>query len=76
MRKSPVFFTERSSAFAWLSSSSFEEVGTLFSKKEVRAIELADGGPLFTGDGSGELKVWRWAPQQDQDQEASSAAHS
>ena len=59
-----------------MSSSSFEEVGTLFSKKEVRTIELADGGPLFTGDGSGELKVWRWAPQQDKDQEASSAAHS
>ncbi|RLM93281.1 zinc finger CCCH domain-containing protein 17-like [Panicum miliaceum] len=54
----------------------FEEVGTLSSKKEVRTIELADGGPLFTGDCSGELKVWRWAPQQDQDQEAASAAHS
>ena len=51
-------------------------MGTLFSKNEVRTIELADGGPLFTGDGSGELKVWRWAPQQDKDQEASSAAHS
>ena len=76
MKRSPVFFTERRSAFAWLSSSRFEDVGTLFSKNEVRTIELADGGPLFTGDCSGELKVWRWAPQQDQDREAASAAHS
>ncbi|RCV25028.1 hypothetical protein SETIT_5G133600v2 [Setaria italica] len=52
---------------------SFQEVGTLFSNKEVRTIELADGGPLFTGDCSGELKVWRWAPQ---DQEAAPAAQA
>jgi F-box/WD-40 domain protein 7 len=48
-------------------------VGTLFSNKEVRTIELADGGPLFTGDCSGELKVWRWAPQK---HEAASAAQA
>jgi len=76
--KTPVLFCSlhNSNCIRQLDLPSFEEVGTLFSKKEVRAIELADGGPLFTGDGSGELKVWRWAPQQDQDQEASSAAHS
>uniref|UniRef100_A0A0D9UXQ2 Uncharacterized protein n=1 Tax=Leersia perrieri TaxID=77586 RepID=A0A0D9UXQ2_9ORYZ len=45
---------------------SFDEMGKLFSKKEVRTIELAAGGLLFTGDGAGELKVWRWAPQEEQ----------
>jgi len=48
-------------------------MGTLFAKKEVRTIELAAGGLLFTGDCSGELEVWRWAPQ---DQEAVVDVHS
>lgn len=42
---------------------SFDVMGKLSSEKEVRTIELAAGGLLFTGDGAGELKVWRWAPQ-------------
>ncbi|PWZ32628.1 Zinc finger CCCH domain-containing protein 17 [Zea mays] len=42
---------------------SFDGIGTLLSTKEVRTIELAAGGLLFTGDCSGELKVWRWAPK-------------
>ncbi|PUZ58428.1 hypothetical protein GQ55_5G508700 [Panicum hallii var. hallii] len=76
--KTPVLFCSlhNSNCIRQLDLPSFEEVGTLSSKKEVRTIELADGGPLFTGDCSGELKVWRWALQQDQDQEAASAAHS
>ncbi|OEL24116.1 Zinc finger CCCH domain-containing protein 17 [Dichanthelium oligosanthes] len=75
--KTPVLFCSlhNSNCIRLLNLPWFEEVGTLFSKKEVRTIELADGGPLFTGDCSGELKVWRWAPQ-DQDQEAASAAYS
>lgn len=52
-----------SSAFAWLPSFRFDGIGTLLSTKEVRTIELAAGGLLFTGDCSGELKVWRWAPK-------------
>ena len=67
------FLTERSSAFPWLLSYRFDGMGTLFAKKEVRTIELAAGGLLFTGDCSGELKVWRWAPQ---DKEAVADVHS
>jgi hypothetical protein len=48
-------------------------MGTLFCKKEVRTIELADVGLLFTGDCTGELKVWRWAPQE-QDAASSESA--
>ncbi|CAO2161379.1 unnamed protein product [Urochloa humidicola] len=63
--KTPVLFCSlhNSNCIRLLDLPSFEDVGTLSSKKEVRTIELADGGPLFTGDCSGELKVWRWAPE-------------
>lgn len=46
----------------------FEEIGTLSSKTEVKTIELAQGPSrlLFTGDGAGELKVWTWAPQDEE----------
>ncbi|CAO2205311.1 unnamed protein product [Urochloa humidicola] len=59
--KTPILFCSlhNSNCIRLLDLPSFEDVGTLFSKKEVRTIELADGGPLFTGDCSGELKVWR-----------------
>ncbi|KAI5005231.1 hypothetical protein ZWY2020_032474 [Hordeum vulgare] len=47
---------------------SFEEMGTLSSKTEVKTIELAQGPSwlLFTGDGAGELKVWTWASQDEE----------
>nr|CAB3471915.1 unnamed protein product [Digitaria exilis] len=63
--KSPILFCSlhNSNCIRLLDLQSFKEVGTLFSNKEMRTIELAVGGPLFTGDCSGELKVWRWAPQ-------------
>ncbi|XP_072988276.1 zinc finger CCCH domain-containing protein 17-like [Typha latifolia] len=39
---------------------SFNERGKIFSKEEVRAIQIGPGGLFFTGDGTGELKVWKW----------------
>lgn len=38
----------------------FAERGKIFSKEEVRSIQIGPGGLFFTGDGSGELKVWNW----------------
>jgi hypothetical protein len=38
----------------------FNDRGRLFSKQEIRAIQMGPGGLFFTGDGSGELKVWQW----------------
>jgi F-box/WD-40 domain protein 7 len=49
-----------------ISSFRFDERGKLSSKKEVKTIELAAGGFLFTGDGAGELKVWVWSPQNEE----------
>ncbi|KAL5718479.1 Zinc finger CCCH domain-containing protein 48 [Ranunculus cassubicifolius] len=40
---------------------SFNERGKIFSKEEIRAIEIGPGGLFFTGDGAGELKVWKWS---------------
>ncbi|XP_021906603.1 zinc finger CCCH domain-containing protein 48-like [Carica papaya] len=37
---------------------SFTERGKIFSKHEVRLIEIGPGGLFFTGDGSGKLTVW------------------
>ncbi|KAG9451669.1 hypothetical protein H6P81_004573 [Aristolochia fimbriata] len=42
---------------------SFSERGKLFSKLEVRAMEIGPGGLFFTGDGTGNLKVWKWMEQ-------------
>ncbi|KAJ3680052.1 hypothetical protein LUZ60_016330 [Juncus effusus] len=39
---------------------SFSERGKIFSRQEVRATKLGPGGLFFTGDGTGELKVWQW----------------
>ncbi|XP_042495573.1 zinc finger CCCH domain-containing protein 48-like [Macadamia integrifolia] len=41
---------------------SFSERGRIFSKDEVRVIQIAPGGLgfFFTGDGTGELRVWKW----------------
>lgn len=38
----------------------FSERGKIFAKKEVRAIQIGPDGLFFTGDGTGELKVWKW----------------
>ncbi|KAF0916031.1 hypothetical protein E2562_000660 [Oryza meyeriana var. granulata] len=65
--KTPVLFCSlhNSNCIRLFDLPSFDEMGRLFSKKEVRTIELAAGGLLFTGDGASELKVWRWAPQEE-----------
>uniref|UniRef100_A0A0C9SAF7 TSA: Wollemia nobilis Ref_Wollemi_Transcript_3705_2455 transcribed RNA sequence n=1 Tax=Wollemia nobilis TaxID=56998 RepID=A0A0C9SAF7_9CONI len=42
---------------------SFHERGKIFSRNEVRAIQIGPGGLFFTGDGMGDLKVWKWATQ-------------
>jgi hypothetical protein len=38
----------------------FSERGKIFAKQEVRAIQTGPGGLFFTGDGSGQVKVWQW----------------
>ncbi|KAG6483899.1 hypothetical protein ZIOFF_060685 [Zingiber officinale] len=43
---------------------SFSERGRIFSKQEMRAIQVGPGGLFFTGDGTGELKVWQWSSKQ------------
>jgi len=42
---------------------SFRERGRVFSRNEVRAFQIGPGGLFFTGDGKGELKVWKLANQ-------------
>lgn len=39
----------------------FSERGTLQTREEVRAIQVGPGGLVFTGEGFGEIKVWRFA---------------
>lgn len=39
---------------------SFSERGKIFAKQEVRAIQMGPGSLFFTGDGSGQVKVWQW----------------
>uniref|UniRef100_A0ACD5VXH5 Uncharacterized protein n=1 Tax=Avena sativa TaxID=4498 RepID=A0ACD5VXH5_AVESA len=66
--RTPVLFCSlhNSSCIRLLDLPSFDERGKLYSKKEVKTIELGSGGLLFTGDGAGELKLWRWAPQDEE----------
>ncbi|KAJ1687963.1 hypothetical protein LUZ63_019353 [Rhynchospora breviuscula] len=40
---------------------SFERRGRIFAKKEVRALQTGPSGLFFTGDGTGDLKVWKWS---------------
>ncbi|KAI3892745.1 hypothetical protein MKX03_017783 [Papaver bracteatum] len=42
---------------------SLRERGKIYAKEETRAIKTAPGGLFFTGDGNGELKVWKWTEQ-------------
>ncbi|KAJ4849449.1 Zinc finger CCCH domain-containing protein 63 [Turnera subulata] len=37
---------------------SFTERGKIFAKQEIRAIQTGPGGLFFTGDGTGQVKVW------------------
>ncbi|KAL2542024.1 Zinc finger CCCH domain-containing protein 48 [Abeliophyllum distichum] len=42
---------------------SFSERAKIFSKKEVRCIQIGPGGLFFTGDGSGQVRVWKWSAE-------------
>lgn len=39
---------------------SFSERGRISFKQAVRRIEIGPGGLLFTGDESGQVRVWKW----------------
>jgi len=38
----------------------FAERGKILTKQEVRAIQIGPNGIFFTGDGTGEVRVWNW----------------
>ncbi|XP_027358163.1 zinc finger CCCH domain-containing protein 48 isoform X3 [Abrus precatorius] len=38
----------------------FAERGKIFTKQEVRAIQTGPNGIFFTGDGTGQVRVWNW----------------
>ncbi|KAK6117567.1 hypothetical protein DH2020_048695 [Rehmannia glutinosa] len=42
---------------------SFSERGKIFGKQEVRSIQIGPGGLFFTGDGSGQVRVWKWSAE-------------
>lgn len=44
----------------FLKSCSFSERGKIFSKEAIRCIEIGPGGLFFTGDESGQVRVWKW----------------
>ncbi|KAL9335716.1 hypothetical protein Peur_072897 [Populus x canadensis] len=37
---------------------SFSEKGKMFAKQEIRALQTGPGGLFFTGDGTGQVRVW------------------
>lgn len=41
----------------------FAERGKIFTKQEVRAIQAGPGSIFFTGDGTGQVRVWNWIPE-------------
>lgn len=43
---------------------SFTERGQLFSREEVRALQVGPSSLLFSGDSRGEVKVWNWIETQ------------
>ncbi|KAJ0961043.1 hypothetical protein J5N97_000944 [Dioscorea zingiberensis] len=43
----------------------FIEKGRIFSKEKVRSIHIGPGGLVFTGDGAGEVKVWKLSPEEE-----------
>ncbi|XP_071929537.1 zinc finger CCCH domain-containing protein 48-like [Coffea arabica] len=42
---------------------SFCERGKIFAKQEVRSIQTGPPGLFFTGDGTGQVKVWQWSTE-------------
>ncbi|XP_052185440.1 zinc finger CCCH domain-containing protein 48-like [Diospyros lotus] len=38
----------------------FSERGKLFAEQEIRSIQMGPGGLFFTGDGTGQVRVWKW----------------
>ncbi|KAL3645262.1 Zinc finger CCCH domain-containing protein 48 [Castilleja foliolosa] len=42
---------------------SFSERGKILSKKEIRSIQAGPSGLFFTGDGLGQIRVWRWSAE-------------
>lgn len=42
---------------------SFSERGKIFSKEAIRCIEIGPGGLFFTGDESGQVRVWKWVTE-------------
>jgi WD40 repeat protein len=42
---------------------SFTERGKILAKQEIRSIQIGPGGIFFTGDGSGQVKVWKWSTE-------------
>uniref|UniRef100_A0A1J3D8S7 Zinc finger CCCH domain-containing protein 63 n=1 Tax=Noccaea caerulescens TaxID=107243 RepID=A0A1J3D8S7_NOCCA len=42
---------------------SFTERGKIFAKQEIRSIQIGPGGIFFTGDGTGQVKVWKWSTE-------------
>ncbi|KAJ8552725.1 hypothetical protein K7X08_020118 [Anisodus acutangulus] len=42
---------------------SFSERGKIFSKEGVRRIEIGPAGLFFTGDESGQVRVWKWSTE-------------
>ncbi|KAJ9164130.1 hypothetical protein P3X46_023743 [Hevea brasiliensis] len=38
---------------------SFSERGKIYAKQEIRAIQTGPGGLFFTGDGTGQVRVWK-----------------
>ncbi|CAH2077980.1 unnamed protein product [Thlaspi arvense] len=42
---------------------SFTERGKILAKQEIRSVQIGPGGIFFTGDGSGQVKVWKWCTE-------------
>lgn len=42
---------------------SFSERGKIYSKQEVRTMQIGPGTLFFTGDGMGQVRVWNWLVQ-------------
>ncbi|KAL9265663.1 Zinc finger CCCH domain-containing protein [Drosera capensis] len=42
---------------------SFSDRGKIFAKDEIRSIQVGPGGLFFTGDGTGQVRVWKWSEQ-------------
>ncbi|KAG8390288.1 hypothetical protein BUALT_Bualt01G0068000 [Buddleja alternifolia] len=42
---------------------SFSERGKILGKIEVRSIQIGPGGLFFTGEGSGQVRVWKWSAE-------------